>query len=198
MYYIIKFLFAPLVKFLWLGRFEGYENIPKEKSFIIVANHKSYLDFILLFCAIPRKISFLAAEVFFKSWFWKPIMLMTGQIKIDRKSNDKTETFLKVDKLFLKGGVLGLFPEGTRSRDGKMHKGYTGVIKFSRKYNVPILPIGIKGTFDVLPPHRKIPRLVKCDLKVGNIYIPGLQSEDLETRILMQKIAGLAEEVYEY
>ena len=124
-------------------------------------------------------------------------MLMTGQIKIDRGATDKSLTFVEVDKLFKNSGVLGIFPEGTRSRDGKIHDGYTGVIKFARKYNVPILPVGIKGTFDAFSPHMKIPRIKKCSIKIGPVYNIGIFNDEMEIKILMERIAILADEVYE-
>lgn len=197
MYQVIKFLVAPFVRFFWLGTLDGYDNIPKRGSFILASNHKSYLDFILIFCFFPRKVSFLTAEVFFKSWFWKPIMLMTNQIRVDRDSADKSKTFIEVDNLFKNNGVLGVFPEGTRSRDGKMHRGYTGVIKFARKYNVPILPIGIKGTFDALSPQMKIPKIKKCDIKIGALHNVVSEFDEIELKILMEKIAFLSGEDYD-
>ena len=121
---------------------------------------------------------------------------MTNQIKVDRNSDDKSSTFIAVDHLFKNGGVLGVFPEGTRSRDGKMHKGYAGVIKFARRYNVPILPVGIQGAFEAFSPHMKIPRIKKCNIKIGQAYKVGLSSDEVEIRILMDKIAFLADEIY--
>ena len=67
--------------------------------------------------------------------------------------------------------ILGIFPEGTRSRDGKLHGGYNGAVKFAYKYKVPIVPIGIIGTFAAWPPHKKKPKLIKCDVNIGNSFI---------------------------
>ncbi|MBU1202965.1 1-acyl-sn-glycerol-3-phosphate acyltransferase [Patescibacteria group bacterium] len=196
-YYILKYLFYPFIKLFWLDKISGLNNIPKKGSFIIVANHKSYLDFILLFTFIPRRISFLAAEVFFKSKLWHPIMKITGQIKVDRESPNKGEVYKNVDRLFKKGGVLGIFPEGTRSRDGKLHKGYNGAVKFSFKYQVPIIPIGLINTFDAFPPHSKKPRLVRCIINIGESFYLDSTDYDIETSRLMNKIAKLSGEVYE-
>jgi len=190
-YWILKIILSPFIKFLWLGKVSGSENIPKSGSFIVAANHNSYLDFFLLPVVIPRRVNFLAAEVFFKKKLWLPLVKLTGQIKVDRQAKDKSEVYKQVDNLFANGGVLGIFPEGTRSRDGKIHKGYNGVVKFARKYGVPIVPVGIVGTFQALPPHKKIPKFIKCDLNIGEIYRLGDNPDDIETNKIMGIIAKL-------
>lgn len=193
MYYILKYLFYFPINFLWLKKINGVHNIPKG-SFILAANHSSYLDFILLFIFFPRKISFLAAEKFFNNIFWRPIMQMTGQIKVDRLNHDKTFVYNSVDNVFRSGGILGIFPEGTRSRDGNMGKYYNGVARFAYKYKVPVLPIGITGTFDAWPPQNKFPKIKKCFINIGKPILINTDDFEKETKNIMYNILDLCKD----
>lgn len=92
----------------------------------------------------------MAGEVFFKKWWWYPLVKLTGQIKVDRNSEDKTEAKEKV-LLFLKQGkIMGIFPEGTRSSDGNIGKTFTGVANFSLIGKVPVIPVGTNGTYQIM------------------------------------------------
>jgi 1-acyl-sn-glycerol-3-phosphate acyltransferase len=197
LYKIIKIFFGPSVKFLWLGKIKGLENVPQKKSFIVCSNHSSYLDFFLLSAVIPRKVSFLAAEVFFNSKLWWPLVKSTGQIKVDRKVKDTSQVYKEVDNLFEKGGVLGIFPEGTRSRSGKMGKGHIGAVKFAYKYKVPIVPIGITGAYNALPPHKKFPKFKKIDMNIDTEFYVDTDDYEKETVKLMGIIFKLIEHKHE-
>ena len=195
-YTLLKFFTAPFIKLFWLGKLSGLRNVPKQGSFIVASNHKSYLDFILLFAILPRKVSFLAGEVFFKKRFWRPIMKITEQIRVDRDMANKSSLYEKVSILFQKGGALGIFPEGTRSRDGKLHKGYNGAVKFACKYKIPIIPVGISGAFEAWAPHMKSPKLKKIDVNIGEKFLVKTEHYNQETEALMNRIANLANEEY--
>jgi len=196
-YKLLQFVVAPLIRFLWVGRVNNINKIPKSGPVILAANHKSYLDFFILASVLRRRVYFLAGEVFFKSNLWKPLMLLTGQIKVDRGNKDKSAVHSQVENILGSNNILGIFPEGTRSRDGKLHKGYNGAVKFAYKYNVSIVPIGIIGAFKVWPPHKKKPNFRKIDINIGDSIIVRNDNFDLETAELMKKIGGLANEKYE-
>ncbi|MFA5127222.1 MAG: lysophospholipid acyltransferase family protein, partial [Patescibacteria group bacterium] len=171
---------------------------PKKGSFIIAANHSSYFDFIFLYVFIPRRITFLAAEKFFASRFWRPFMKITGQIKVDRGSGDKGGVYEQVDELISKNGVLGIFPEGTRSRSGKIQKAYSGVAKFANKYNIPIVPVGISGTYEIMSPHDNFPKFKKGKINIGASLIVDSDDYEGETRKIMKTISALAGQSYEF
>jgi 1-acyl-sn-glycerol-3-phosphate acyltransferase len=160
-YKIIKILLGPLVRLFWVKRVEGLENIPKKGPFIFAANHSSYFDFICMIAIAPRPVYFLAAEVFYKSFFWKPIMLATGQVRVDRSSKDKNAVFESAKKILSDGKILGVFPEGTRSRSGKIQKAYSGVARIAKDNKVNIVPVAIKGTFGIMTPYEKMPHFRK-------------------------------------
>ncbi len=168
LYWTLKILLGPVLRGIWIKKAQGIENFPKKGAFIVAANHSSYFDFLSLIAVCPRQISFLAAEKFFKSWFWWPIVAGTGQIKVERQSQNKEEVYKKVFYLLKNGKVLGIFPEGTRSTDGKIGKTYTGVAKFALQAKVPVVPVGITGTFEVLSRHDKTPKFKKSiNINVG-------------------------------
>ena len=197
-YNLIKIIFSPIVKFLWLGRINGMENIPRKGSFILCANHQSYIDFFILGSIMKRRVYFLAGEVFFKRKLWYPLVKWTGQIQVNRNSKDKSQVYSAVDRLFEKENILCIFPEGTRSRSGKLQHGYNGAVKFAYKYRIPIIPIGIKGSFEAWPPQKKMPKIKKVNINIGRLIYVNTDNFDMETQSLMKKIAELSNLDYSY
>ena len=204
-YSLIRTIFGPIVRKLWLHKVEGIENIPKEGSVIIASNHESYFDFICFIAASPRKIHYLAAEKFYKSPFWRPLMKITGQIKVDRASKDKHHTHKIVFSALNKEKMVGIFPEGTRSRDGNMLKAYVGVAKYALDARTPVVPVGVIGTRDIMPAHGKFPKLnKKARIKIGEpMYFHEHYGKQHDEKLLrditdkiMLKIANLAEKEY--
>lgn len=197
MYYLLKYIFYLPIKFFWFKKIYGLQNLPSG-SFIIAANHSSYLDFVLLFIFIPKKISFLAAEKFFKHPIWYLIMKATSQIKVERLSSNKEDVYKEVAGVFQRNGVLGIFPEGTRSRTGCLNKAYSGVAKFAYKHNVPVVPIGIIGTFEAWPPNNKIPNFHRCTINIGESIVVSSDDFAAETKKIMLSISKLSFQKYEY
>lgn len=204
-YSLIKKIFGPIVRKIWVHEIEGLENIPKEGPVIIASNHESYFDFICFIAASPRKIHYLAAEKFYKSRFWRPLMEITGQIKVDRTSQDKHHVHKIVFSALKQQRMVGIFPEGTRSRDGKMLKAFVGVAKYALQAQVPIVPVGVIGTRDIMAPHEKRPRFnKKARIKIGEpMYFHEHYGKEHDDKLLrgvtdkiMLKIAELAEKEY--
>jgi len=200
-YWILKFIFSPIIKLVWVKEIEGLENIPFSGAFLIAANHASYLDFLILPAVFKRRIYFLAAEKFFTHPSWAVLMKLTNQIRVDRFSNDKADTYEKALKILAQGKILCIFPEGTRSEDGKLKKAYPGVIKLASIANVSILPVGLTGTYELLSRQMRFPKLKKnCFIKISQIQkAPAANLEDIkdseylkrETSLLMETIADL-------
>lgn len=198
-YSLIKFLLSPIIRKLWVAEVEGLHNIPKDGAFLLAANHESYFDFLCSVAVSPRKIHYLAAEKFFESKLWRPLMKLTGQIRVDRKSKDKNEVLDQVFSALEQGRVIGIFPEGTRSRDGNFTKAFTGVAKIALRARVPVVPVGIVGTFEIMSPHDKFPKLRKAILRFGEpMHFKELYDIDhnethyrLVTDKIMHRIAAL-------
>lgn len=166
-YLLLRIIFSPFVKLIWIRRVEGLENIPTSGKIIIASNHESYFDFLCFPSICPRRIYYLAGEVFFKKWWWAPLVILTGQIRVDRDKKNNIDAVNSAMNILNKGQALGIFPEGTRSSDGKLQKGFTGVAKFALSARSHILPVGMIGTYEIMSRFDKFPRLKKCEIRIG-------------------------------
>ena len=134
------------IPFSW--KVEGRENIPLTGPLILATNHVHLLDPFFLIFISPRWINFMAKEELFRSPFLRPWLSLVGAFPIHRGGNikDKQKMLKSARNALEKGLILGMFPEGGRSRDGKLRKGKPGSVVIASKTNVPILPVGIIGT----------------------------------------------------
>jgi len=155
-----KIFLAPLFSLLFLKKVEGKENIP-HSNFILVSNHLSYLDILVDgYICLPRSFCFIGQIDGFKGILKKLVLLayfFTGTIPLDRKSQaSKKNCFQKSIEVLKKGNILVLYPEGTRSKNGKLQEFKNGFAKIFLKTGFPILPVVLKGTYELLPPHGKL------------------------------------------
>jgi len=165
-----KIFLKPIVNWFLIKEVRGLENIPRG-NFILVSNHLSYLDIIVDgYLCIPRRFHFIG-----QIDGWKGIMkllirafyFICGVIPLDRQSDESREKALKdAIKVLKKGNILVLYPEGRRSATGELQEGKLGTAKIFLKTGIPILPAGLKGTFELLPPggKLKIKRIVKISI----------------------------------
>jgi len=197
LYWLLKKIFGPFVRLIWIKKVEGLENIPKTGSCIIAANHSSYFDFISLIAVLPRRMYFLTAEKFYKSKFWYPLVACTGQIRVDRDSSDKKEVYEKVSSILKSGQVLGIFPEGTRSHNGKIGKTFTGVAMFATTAKVSVIPIGIIGTYEVMSRYDKRLKFKKnIEIKIGKpIYFEEYYGKEKDENIFREMTNKIMAEI---
>ena len=198
-YFFSRLILAPVIRLVWVKKVKGRENLPQSGPFIVAANHQSYFDFISLVCVSPFKLTFLTAEKFFASKFWRPIMEYTGQIKVERYSDEsKDEASQLALKVLEHKRVLAIFPQGTRSRSGEIEKTYTGVARFALQAKVSVIPVGIKGAFEVMPPQAKKPKLKKIiEINIGKpMEFDGSKTPRQITNEIMAEIARLAGKEY--
>jgi len=160
----------PIVYFLFIQKVKGKENIPK-KNFILASNHQSHLDWIADgYICVPRRFRFIGQVDRYSGLLGIArdiLYFITGTIRLNRKSEVSKKKVIEEAINSLKNGdILILYPEGTRSRTGEMGKGKWGVARLFLETGVPILPVGIKGTFELLPPggKLKIKRIVKINI----------------------------------
>ncbi|MDD5593623.1 MAG: lysophospholipid acyltransferase family protein [Candidatus Margulisbacteria bacterium] len=191
-YHLVRLCLVPLIRLFWLKRVSGVENIPAQGSAIIVANHESYFDFFCLAVICKRRIHFLATERFYKKPLWALLMTATGQIKVPESGISK-DLLINSRKVLQSGELLGIFPEGTRSRSGKMGEAHTGAARLALQFNVPIIPVGINGAYEVLSPHDIIPKFQKIiEINVGGpISQPRGQDAKMFSNLMMRRIAAL-------
>lgn len=207
-FFLIRKSVSPVFKTFWIKEVAGLENIPKKGPAILAFNHESYFDFLCFLSIAPRNTFFLTAEKFFKSKLWKPVMILTGQIKVERLIHDKRGVHKRVSEYLKQGRVIGVFPEGTRSGDREnLLKGFPGVAKYAHKEKVPVIPVGIIGTFDIMsrndsrPSFKKIVRInigEPMDFKKYNSHKLNHKAFMLMTHLIMLEISKLSKKKYPY
>ena len=161
-YWIIKAIVKPLMLGLYRIRVEGLENVPKKGAAIIAANHVSFLDSFFIPLVIKRrKMTYLAKADYFKSWKTSWFFKSVGQISCERDGGSKSQQSLEIALDVLKEKhLLGIYPEGTRSPDGALYRGRTGVARLALTSGAPVIPVGLVGTDKVMPKAAKIPKLL--------------------------------------
>ena len=173
-YWLMKNLIAgPLLKTVFRPRVTGLENVPSTGGMILASNHLSFIDSVFLPLILERRIFFLAKSDYFhgkgfSGWAMKAFMNGTGMLPIDRSGGKASEASLNTGLRVLHAGdVLGIYPEGTRSPDGKMYRGRTGVARMILEGHVPVLPVAMLETEKVMPVGRKLPKVRRIGVVIG-------------------------------
>ena len=173
-YWFMKHLVAgPLLKSIFRPWVIGHENIPSSGGAILASNHLSVIDSVFLPLYLERRISFLAKSEYFtgkglKGWVTRMFMTATGQLPIDRSGGKASEASLRTGLRILGGGdLLGIYPEGTRSPDGKMYRGRTGVARMVLEAGVPIIPVAMIDTEKMMPIGTTLPRIRRIGIIIG-------------------------------
>jgi 1-acyl-sn-glycerol-3-phosphate acyltransferase len=161
LYAILKFIIlGPLLRLVYRPRARGLENIPRTGGFILAANHLSFVDSLFTPLLCPRPVVFLGKSDYFDSWRTRWFMKAMNVIPVRREGGSAGEAAILAGIQALKEGkVVGIYPEGTRSPDGRLYRGKTGVARMALEAQVPVIPVSIRGTEDVMPLDAKVPRL---------------------------------------
>lgn len=151
-YRIFKAVMTPILRLLFKIRVEGLENVPADGPVILASNHLSFSDSIFLPMELKRRVTFVAKAEYFEqrktAWFFK----MMGQIPVKRGGGPAAERALEAARECLEqGGVFGIYPEGTRSPDGRLYKGRTGVARLALQTGAPVCPVAMIGTREAQP-----------------------------------------------
>jgi 1-acyl-sn-glycerol-3-phosphate acyltransferase len=165
-YWLAKFVFiGPLLRLIWRPWTEGLENVPADGPAILASNHLSFCDSLFMPVMVSRKVTFLAKAEYFttpgvKGWLSKLLITAVGQVPIDRSDADASQAALNTGVRVLSGGaLLGIYPEGTRSPDGRLYRGKTGVARMALAAGVPVIPVAMIGTEIIQPTGRLLPKL---------------------------------------
>lgn len=173
-YFILKnLILGPLLRLVFRPWVRGMENIPASGAAILASNHLSFSDSIFLPLQSRRPVVFLAKSEYFTGkgvkgaltrWFFKA----TGQLPIDRSGGKASEASLNTGLSVLSQGlVLGIYPEGTRSPDGKLYRGRTGIARMALESKVPVIPVAMIDTEKVQPIGKRFPRIRRVGIVVG-------------------------------
>ncbi|MEU3597578.1 lysophospholipid acyltransferase family protein [Streptomyces sp. NPDC006798] len=173
-YHVLKYvLLGPLLRLLFRPRIEGLEHIPEEGAAIVAGNHLSFSDHFLMPAILKRRITFLAKAEYFtgpglKGRLTAAFFHSVGQIPVDRSGKEAGQAAIREGLGVLsKGELLGIYPEGTRSHDGRLYKGKVGVAVMALRAGVPVIPCAMVGTFEIQPPGQKLPKVKRVTVRFG-------------------------------
>jgi len=173
-YWLLKWVFlGPLLRLVFRPVTEGAEHVPDEGPAILASNHLSYADWLFMPLTLPRRVTFVAKAEYFttpgiKGWFQKKFFAGSGQVPIDRSGATAAEGALVAAKRILgEGDLFGIYPEGTRSHDGRLYRGKTGVARLALETGAPVIPVAVLGTDVVAPPGKKFGQFTRPVVRFG-------------------------------
>ncbi|MFI0723765.1 lysophospholipid acyltransferase family protein [Streptomyces sp. NPDC021224] len=173
-YRVLKYvILGPLLRMFFRPRIEGAENIPESGAAVIAGNHLSFSDHFVMPAILPRRITFLAKAEYFtgpglKGRLTAAFFRGVGQIPVDRSGGSASQSAIDAGLGVLRRGeLLGIYPEGTRSHDGRLYRGRTGVAVMALRARAVVVPCAMIGTFELQPPGRRLPRLGRVTIRFG-------------------------------
>lgn len=174
LYTLMKYvLLGPMLRLFFRPKIEGLEHIPPTGGAVLASNHLAVADSFFLPLMVPRRVTFLAKREYFtgtglKGWLQKMFFSGVGQVPIDRSSGAAAQAALDTGvRLLMGGSLLGIYPEGTRSPDGRLYKGKTGLARMVLQSRVPVIPVAMFGTDKANPIGSKMWRPYPIRIKVG-------------------------------
>ena len=173
LYNVLHTVVPPVAKAVWRPRVRGLHHVPPTGPVILASNHLSFADSVVIPIVVPRKVVFLAKSDYFtgsgvrgavsRAWFEG-----LGMLPVDRDDSAAAMTSLQTALDVLgRGEAFGIYPEGTRSRDGRLYRGRTGVAHLALTSGAPVVPVGLVGTEKLQPVGSTLPRLVKVSVSFG-------------------------------
>lgn len=173
LYQVLHRVVTPAAMVLWRPEVIGAENVPRTGPVILASNHLSFADSVVIPLTAPRQVAFLAKEEYFtgtgvkglvsRQWF-----TAIGSIPVNRDDTRAAQASLDVALAHLRrGGAFGIYPEGTRSRDGRLFRGRTGVAWLALTAGCPVVPVALTGTDKLQPVGARLPKLVRFRVEFG-------------------------------
>ena len=168
-YWVLKAVLTPVLLILYRVKVDGRNHVPRSGPVILASNHQSFIDSIFLPLCVARRVTFVAKAEYFENrrtaWFFRAV----GMIPLKREGGSASERALAAAREVLaSGGVLGIYPEGTRSPDGRLYKGHTGVARLAMQTGAVVIPVAQFGTVEVQPIEARLPRPFKrVGVKMG-------------------------------
>jgi 1-acyl-sn-glycerol-3-phosphate acyltransferase len=173
-YWLLKWVFiGPLLRMVFRPRTEGADHVPTEGPAILASNHLSYADWLFMPLTLPRRVTFVAKAEYFngrglKGWLQRSFFSGSGQVPIDRSgANAAAGAMIAAKRVLGEGELFGIYPEGTRSHDGKLYRGKTGVARLALETGVPVVPVAVLGTDVVAPPGKKFGSFTRPLVRFG-------------------------------
>jgi 1-acyl-sn-glycerol-3-phosphate acyltransferase len=185
----------------------GLRHVPSNGPVIIASNHLSFSDSIFMPLVVPRNVTFLAKSEYFtspglKGFIKKITFIALGQVPVDRSGGKRSEAALITGLKLLKDNhCIGIYPEGTRSPDGRLYKGRTGIARMAIESGAPIIPVAMFNTAEIQPTGQVVPKVRRVEMVFGEpMYFTGDSTDQAVLRAatnqLMEKIAELSKQEY--
>jgi 1-acyl-sn-glycerol-3-phosphate acyltransferase len=174
LYWFLKYwVVGPWLRVIFRPWVEGLEHVPDKDAAILASNHLSFSDSFFLPLVVPRPITFLAKSDYFtgpgiKGFFTKAFFAGVGQVPVDRSGGRASEAAMRTGLRILgEGSLLGIYPEGTRSPNGTLYRGKTGLARMAMEAKVPIIPVAMINTYEIQPPGQVRPSLRRVGVRIG-------------------------------
>ena len=194
-YGILRAFLTPFLMILFRPKVKGLRNVPGTGPVIIASNHLSFSDSIFMPLVVPRKVTFLAKSEYFtspgpKGLLKKLTFIALGQVPVDRSGGRRSEAALITGlKVLAEGKCLGIYPEGTRSPDGRLYKGRTGIARLAIESGAPIIPVAMFNTEKIQPTGTVVPKVMRVEMIFGEpMYFDGDSTDLLYLRDVTDKI----------
>ena len=190
LYTVARAVLNPVFRAGWRLHAVGVENVPTDGPAILCPNHTSVIDSFFLPAVLPRRITFVGKAEYLDDWKTRHLFPALGMIPIDRSGGDASTRALDTAARILDAGELfGIYPEGTRSRDGRLHRGHTGPARLALRTGAPIVPVGLIGTRDIQPPDTPLPRPFRpAEVRFGRPVDPARYRDRGDDRLVLRQI----------
>ncbi|MER7890924.1 lysophospholipid acyltransferase family protein [Micromonospora sp. NPDC094482] len=173
-YWLMKYVvLGPLLRLIFRPQVEGLHNVPASGPVILASNHLSFSDSIFTPLIVKRRVTFVAKAEYFtgkgiKGWLTKMFFVSSGTIPVDRSGGKAARAALDTQLQVLRaGGIAGIYPEGTRSPDGRLYRGKTGVARLALESGAPVVPVGMLNADEIQPPGKLIPKIARVRIRFG-------------------------------
>jgi 1-acyl-sn-glycerol-3-phosphate acyltransferase len=168
MYRVLRKVLPPLINPYLHVRIEGLERVPERSAAILACNHLSFIDSMVVPMNVPRPVYFLGKADYWESWRTRWFFQGTGVVPVHRGGGEQGEASLRTGVEILSGGdLLGIYPEGTRSPDGRLYRGKTGPVRMALEARVPIVPCAVIGTNEAMPTGSYVPKRQPVTVRYG-------------------------------
>jgi 1-acyl-sn-glycerol-3-phosphate acyltransferase len=174
LYWLLKYVFlGPWLRLIFRPQVEGREYLPDEGAAIIASNHVSFSDSIFMPLMVKRKVTFVAKSEYFtgrglKGFLVKLFFVGAGTIPVDRSGGRAAQAAIETGLRILRDGRLfGIYPEGTRSPDGRLHRGKTGVARLALESGAPVIPVAMLNADEIQPPGKIMPKIKRVKIRFG-------------------------------
>jgi 1-acyl-sn-glycerol-3-phosphate acyltransferase len=174
LYSLLKYIFlGPWLRLIFRPQVEGREHVPDDGPAILASNHLSFLDSIFMPLMVKRRVTFVAKQEYFtgrglKGWLIKMFFVGTGTIPVDRSGGRAAQAAIDTGlRVLREGNLFGIYPEGTRSPDGRLYRGKTGVARLALESGAPVIPVVMLNADEIQPPGKVLPKIGRVKIRFG-------------------------------